>query len=121
MALKGEAVAGCVMIAAGLYQWTPLKHVCLRKCRTPIGFLMTEWRDGPAGAVRMGWNHGLFCVGCCWALMALLFVAGVMNPLWIIGLTLFVIIEKVAPFGDLISKVAGGALVVAGAWLLLFA
>ena len=105
------------MIAAGLYQWTPLKHVCLKKCRTPFGFLMTEWRDGTDGAFVMGWRHGVFCVGCCWALMALLFVAGVMNLFWIVLLTLFVILEKVAPYGDVIARVVGLGLVIAGTWL----
>ena len=114
MAVSNETIAGCVLIAAGLYQWTPLKHVCLRNCRSPIGFLMTQWRDGPAGAALMGWRHGLFCVGCCWALMALLFVAGVMNALWIVGLTLFVVVEKVAPHGDTIARAAGVGLMLAG-------
>jgi len=117
MALKHEAVAGGMLMAAGLYQWTPLKHVCLKKCRTPFGFLMTEWRDGTDGAFVMGWRHGVFCVGCCWALMALLFVAGVMNPFWIVLLTLFVILEKVAPYGDVIARVVGLGLVIAGTWL----
>ncbi len=120
MALKHEAVAGWVLMAAGLYQWTPLKHACLRRCRTPFGFLLTEWRDGPAGALVMGWRHGLFCVGCCWALMALLLVAGVMNPLWIVMLTLFVVVEKVAPHGDRITRAAGLGLLLAGAWLAFF-
>lgn len=119
MALKIEAMAGGVLIAAGVYQWTPLKHVCLKKCRSPFGFLATEWRDGLAGAVVMGWRHGLFCVGCCWALMALLFVAGVMNTLWIIALTLLVVVEKVAPYGDLIARLTGLGLALAGAWLAL--
>ena len=119
MAFKNDVAAGGVLIIAGLYQWTPLKHACLKRCRTPIGFLMTEWRDGFSGAVIMGWRHGVFCVGCCWALMALLFVAGVMNALWIIGLTLFVIVEKLAPKGDLIARTAGLGLVLSGTWLVL--
>jgi len=119
MAFKNDVAAGGVLIIAGLYQWTPLKHACLKRCRIPIGFLMTEWRDGFSGAVIMGWRHGVFCVGCCWALMALLFVAGVMNALWIIGLTLFVIVEKVAPRGDLIARTAGLGLVLSGTWLIL--
>ena len=118
MAVTNDTVAGCVLVAAGIYQWTPLKHVCLKNCRSPIGFLMTQWRDGPSGAALMGWRHGAFCVGCCWALMALLFVAGVMNALWIVGLTLFVIIEKVAPYGEAIARVGGMVLVLAGVWLM---
>ncbi len=118
MALRGEALAGAVLIAAGIYQWTPLKRACLGKCRSPIGFLMTEWRDGLSGALVMGIRHGLYCVGCCWALMALLLAAGVMNALWIVGLTVFVIVEKISPLGEPISRVAGVVLVVAGLWLM---
>lgn len=119
MALRSDVAAGVVLIVAGLYQWTPLKHACLKQCRTPIGFLLTEWREGSVGALVMGWRHGLFCVGCCWALMALLFVAGVMNALWIVGLTLFVLIEKIAPRGDMVARMAGAGLAVAGLWLVL--
>lgn len=114
MALENGVVAGLVVAAAGLYQWTPLKHACLRKCRTPIGFLMTEWREGTGGAFTMGWRHGILCVGCCWALMALLFAVGVMNPLWILGLMLFVIAEKTLPAGEPVARAAGALLVVVG-------
>ena len=118
MRVKSEAVAGAVLLAAGLYQWTPFKNACLRRCRTPIGFMMTEWRDGALGALTMGWRHGLFCVGCCWALMALLFVAGVMNPFWILALTLIVLAEKTLPFGGLSGRILGVGLAMAGLWSL---
>lgn len=112
-------LAGAVLIAAGTYQFTPLKHACLRQCRTPIGFLMTQWRDGEWGAFAMGWRHGLFCVGCCWTLMGLLFVAGVMNPVWIVAITLYVLIEKIVPNSQTISKLAGAGMIGAGAWTFL--
>lgn len=118
MKLISGPVAGAVLIAAGLYQWLPLKQACLKRCRSPIGFLMTEWRDGPGGAFVMGWRHGLFCIGCCAALMALLFVAGVMNVVWIIGLTVYVLIEKTVPFGGPLTRVVGVALMGAGTWLI---
>ena len=120
MMLKNEAVAGAVLIAAGIYQWTPIKNACLRRCRTPIGFMMTEWRDGATGALTMGWRHGMFCVGCCWALMALLFVGGVMNPLWIIALALIVLAEKTLPFGGLSGRILGAGLAMAGLWFMFF-
>lgn len=118
MKLISGPVAGAVLIAAGIYQWLPLKHACLKRCRSPIGFLMTEWRDGPGGAFVMGWRHGLFCIGCCAALMALLFVAGVMNVVWIVGLAVYVLIEKTVPYGALLSRIAGVALAGAGVWLI---
>lgn len=111
-------VAASVLICVGVYQFTPLKQSCLRQCRTPIAFLMTQWREGDLGAVIMGWRHGLFCVGCCWALMALLFVAGVMNTVWIIAITLYVLIEKVVPNSQAISKLVGAGLIGLGLWTL---
>ncbi len=112
-------VAGVVLIVAGLYQFTGLKQSCLRQCRTPIGYLMTQWRVGHRGAYLMGWRHGLFCVGCCWALMGLLFVAGVMNSVWILAITLYVFVEKMVPNSDTISRLVGVALVALGGWLLI--
>jgi len=112
-------LAGGILLVAGLYQFTPLKQSCLRQCRSPISFLMTRWRDGNWGAVGMGWRHGLFCVGCCWALMGLLFVAGVMNPVWIIAITLYVLVEKILPGGERLSKLVGAGLAGLGMfWLL---
>ncbi len=110
--------AGCLLIAAGIFQWTPLKNACLTKCRTPMGFLMTEWREGPSGAWAMGLKHGIYCVACCWLIMALLFVLGVMNLVWIAVLSLFVLIEKIVPNGLWVGRVSGIALIVWGALLL---
>ena len=109
-------LGGGLLIAAGLYQWTPLKHACLVHCRSPITFLGHHWRPGRAGALRMGLHHGLYCVGCCWVLMALLFVGGVMNLLWIALLALFVLLEKVVPRGELFARLS--AILLAGAGLL---
>jgi predicted metal-binding membrane protein len=111
-------VGGLLLVAAGLYQATPLKEVCLAHCRSPFAFVMTAWRDGFAGALQMGLRHGTYCLGCCWALMGLLFVAGVMNLAWVAAITAFVLLEKVAPGGRLIGRAAGVVLALAGAWLL---
>jgi len=107
-------LSGALLAIAGVYQFTPLKKVCLDTCRTPVGFLMGEWRTGAAGAFRMGLRHGLFCAGCCWAVMALLFVGGVMNLPWIAALSIVVAIEKMAPRGERIAIVLGVVLIVAG-------
>ena len=106
-----------LLLAAGLWQLTPLKTVCLRHCRSPIGFLSTHWHPGVGGAFRMGIQHGVFCLGCCWFLLALLFYAGVMNLIWIIGLALFVLAEKMMPAGVAFGRVAGLLLIASGAWL----
>ncbi len=106
-----------LLLAAGVWQLTPLKTVCLRHCRTPIGFLSAHWRPGTAGAFSMGLRHGVYCLGCCWFLMALLFYAGVMNLVWIIGLALYVLIEKVLPAGVFFGRVTGILLIAWGAWL----
>ena len=102
---------------AGLFQFMPLKDACLAKCRSPMGFIMTEWREGRWGAFVMGLRHGAFCTGCCWALMALLFVGGVMNLLWVAALTLFVLTEKVLPHGERLGRVGGVALIAWGLWV----
>lgn len=107
MVSSSAILGGVLLIMAGLFQWAPLKHACLRRCRSPLGFLMTEWREGRRGAFIMGLRHGLFCVGCCWALMALLFVTGVMNLLWIAVIAVFVLIEKIAPAGEWLARGAG--------------
>ena len=114
MATTNAAVAGSILIAAGIYQWTPLKQSCLRRCRSPLDFVLRYWREGTWGSLSMGIRHGAFCVGCCWMLMLLLFVGGVMNLLWVAGLTLFVLIEKIAPGGHWIGRAAGIALVAWG-------
>ncbi|MGH8014433.1 MAG: DUF2182 domain-containing protein [Candidatus Binataceae bacterium] len=105
---------GVILIVAGIYQLTPFKEACLGGCRSPIGFLMTQWREGSGGAFKMGLRHGALCVGCCGMLMALLFVAGVMNLLWIAVISAFVLLEKAFPYGRGISKVAGVALIAMG-------
>lgn len=107
---------GAALLAgAGLYQLSPWKDACLSHCRAPASFFADHWRPGRAGAFRMGLTHGIYCLGCCWVLMALLFFGGVMNLLWVAGLTLFVLIEKLAPRGVWIGRVAGIALLAAGA------
>jgi predicted metal-binding membrane protein len=108
-----------LLIGAGLFQFAPLKDVCLDKCRSPLSFIMTDWRDGTRGALVMGLRHGAYCAGCCWALMALLFVGGVMNLLWVAALALFVLIEKVVPAGGRLGKAGGILLVAWGAWIAL--
>lgn len=119
MAIEPERVMTAVLIAAGAYQLSPLKSACLSQCRSPAQFLSRHWRPGVSGAVRLGILHGAYCAGCCWALMALLFVGGVMNIGWIVLLTLFVAIEKLAPGGAWIGRAAGVALIGWGLALLL--
>jgi len=102
-----------LLLIAGVFQFTPLKTACLRHCRTPMGFLLTDWRDGLGGAWIMGVRHGGFCLGCCWALMLLLFVGGVMNLLWIAALMGLVIVEKLLPRGDAVARVLGVILIAA--------
>ena len=109
--------AGVLLAIAGLYQLTPLKQACLRSCRTPLAFLGSRWRTGVAGAFRMGAEHGAYCLGCCWALMLLLFAGGVMNLFVIAALTAWVAVEKLAPFGEQSARVSGALLLVAAAWI----
>jgi predicted metal-binding membrane protein len=106
-----------ILIAAGLYQFTPLKLACLNKCRSPLAFLMSEWREGRVGAFVMGLRHGVFCLLCCWALMVLLFVLGVMNLAWIALLAAFALIEKLATRGPWLSRASGVILLGGGVWL----
>jgi predicted metal-binding membrane protein len=109
---------GIVLMATGIFQWTPLKNACLRHCRSPIGFFLADWRDGTRGAFQMGLRLGTYCVGCCWLLMALLFIAGVMNLWWVAAITTFVLLEKVTPAGLWIARATGIVLVVWGGWML---
>jgi predicted metal-binding membrane protein len=118
MASTSAVLGGVVLLAAGLYQLTPLKTACLRYCQSPILFLSRYWQPGAAGALRMGLRHGGYCLGCCWFLMALLFVGGVMNLAWIAGIALYVAAEKLLPIGRTLSRLAGVALCAAGAFLL---
>jgi predicted metal-binding membrane protein len=108
-----------LLIAAGLYQLSSLKNVCLEHCRSPAQFLAENFRPGRWGAFRMGLKHGIYCLGCCWFLMALLFAGGVMNLVWIAGLTILVLIEKIAPSGHTIARIAGLTMIAWGGWILL--
>ena len=110
------AAAG-VLVIAGVYQLTPLKTACLRVCRSPLSFLLQHWRSGAAGAFRLGLRHGVYCLGCCWALMLLLFAGGVMNLVTIIALTVWVLVEKFAPFGEQTARVSGIALLALAIWM----
>jgi len=121
MASTSPWLAGGILITAGLFQFSKLKEACLSQCRSPVTYFMLEWREGSTGALRMGLKHGVHCVGCCWVLMALLFVAGVMNVLWMALITAFVLIEKVMPRGDLIGRVVGVGMVLWGIGLILTA
>jgi predicted metal-binding membrane protein len=115
LALTSPLAGGVLFILAGIYQLTPLKNACLHQCRSPFAFVLNHWRDGRYGALHMGASHGLYCLGCCWALMALLFVGGAMNLLWIAALTLLVAMEKLAPKGELLAKALGALMIGAGA------
>jgi len=112
-------LSAALLLTAGIYQFSPWKHACPAKCRAPLGFLLTEWRSGRRGAFIMGLRHGLYCTGCCWLLMALLFVAGTMNLAWIAALTVMVLAEKVLPFGGVVSKLLGVVAMLSGIWFLL--
>ena len=107
-------LGGGLLVVAGIYQWTPLKHACLKHCRSPLHFLAHGMRKGTGGAFVMGLEHGAFCVGCCWVLMGLLFVGGVMNLLWVAAIAAFVLLEKVVPHGVLAGRLSGALLVLAG-------
>jgi len=115
MAAGNRILAGAVLVAAGAYEWTPLKNTCLAHCRSPIAFLLQHWRQGRLGAVVTGMRHGLFCLGCCWILMALLFVGGLMNLLWVAAIALLVLIEKTAPWGGRMARITGVVLAIWGA------
>ena len=120
--LTGESAPYCVfmvlLLVAGIYQVTPLKHACLSKCRSPLGFVLNEWREGRWGALLMGLKHGSYCTGCCWSLMALLFVAGVMNLVWVAAIAGFILLEKLAPAGQRMGQAAGILMIAGGVMLL---
>jgi len=118
MVSKSPALGGALLLAAGVYQMTPAKNACLEHCRSPAHFLSEQWRPGRAGAFRMGIEHGAFCLGCCWVLMGLLFVGGVMNLLWIAAITLYVLLEKLLPFGMGAGRFAGLGMIASGLWVL---
>ena len=116
---RRPGVAGAAIVLAGVYQLTPLKHVCLRHCRTPLSFVMHHWHGGPLGAVRMGIVHGAWCVGCCWALMVVLFAVGVMSITWMVVVAAIVFAEKVLPVGERVAPVLAVVLIAFGVWVAL--
>jgi predicted metal-binding membrane protein len=120
MNANSRLLSGIVLVLAGIYQWTPYKEACLHQCRTPLGFLMSEWREGRAGALIMGVRHGLFCVGCCWALMLVLFAVGVMNMLWVLLIAVFVLLEKILSVARFVRIGSGMALIGWGMYWLVF-
>ena len=118
METTSPVLGGIILITAGVFQFTRLKYACLSHCRTPLGFLMAEWREGNFGALIMGVRHGVFCVGCCWLIMALLFVSGVMNLIWIAVIAAYVLVEKLLPGGHKVSWVIGALMTGWGAWMI---
>jgi predicted metal-binding membrane protein len=112
----GPSLAAAILVAAGAYQLTPFKTACLRHCQAPLGFLLSHWEEGAAGALRMGMHHGRYCVGCCWVLMLLMFVAGVMSVAAMAILSLFVLGERLLPPGPWTAKIPGVILIVWGVW-----
>jgi predicted metal-binding membrane protein len=110
-------LSAAILLAAGLYQFTPLKTACLSKCRTPLGYFMANWRDGARGALVLGARHGSYCVGCCWALMAVMFVVGAMNLVWMGLLASLMLGEKLIPAAWRFDRLVGSALIIAGAWV----
>ncbi|HTB45386.1 MAG TPA: DUF2182 domain-containing protein [Acetobacteraceae bacterium] len=118
LATNSATIGGALFVLSGLYQFTPFKYACLRQCRSPFAFLLNHWHDGWHGALRMGVSHGLYCLGCCWVLMALLFAVGVMNLVWVAAIAAFVFAEKLLPGGIWIGRIAGALMLAFGAFLL---
>lgn len=114
MAASNPLIGGAILIGAGVYQLTPFKGACLAHCRSPLAFLLTKWKNGRDGAFRMGVEHGTFCLGCCWALMCVLFVVGVMNLVWVAALAVFVFLERIGPAPRLVGRAAGIAMIIIG-------
>jgi predicted metal-binding membrane protein len=114
MAASSSRLAGAILIAAGAYQLTPAKGACLKQCQSPLGFLLGNWRDGAKGALQMGLRHGVYCLGCCWALMCVLFAVGVMNLAWVAALTAFILVEKFGRTGATVSRLGGAVMVAFG-------
>ncbi|MFZ0488207.1 MAG: DUF2182 domain-containing protein [Arenicellales bacterium] len=119
MASSSSRLNGLLLVVAGVYQWLPAKDACLEKCRDPLQFLLFRWRPGPTGALWMGAEHGAYCTGCCWAIMLLLFAAGVMNLVWVAVIAAFVLVEKLLPGGRLFGRLAGLALMAGGIFLII--
>jgi len=105
---RSYLLSGSILVLAGIYQWTPWKNACLDQCRSPLNYLMTSWREGDAGAIRMGIHHGVYCVGCCWALMAVMFSVGVMNVMWMLVIAFFVLAEKISPLSSKYIRIISG-------------
>jgi predicted metal-binding membrane protein len=118
MSSRSIPLGGLLLVLAGLYQLTPWKHACLRHCRGPMDFVIRYWRPGRHGALAMGLRHGVLCVGCCWVMMGLLFYGGVMNPYWIAGIAVLVLLEKLIPAGDYLGFAGGIVFIAWGGWLL---
>lgn len=119
MVSSSPILGGVLLLAAGIFQFTPLKYACLTRCRSPLGFILNEWQEGIRGAFIMGFRNGNYCVICCWALMSLMFVAGVMSLLWMAVIAAFVLVEKVAPGGRWVSRISGLLLILWGSWMLM--
>ena len=118
MRVASSVIASVVLIAAGVYQWLPIKNMCLSHCRSPLGFMMSDWREGIAGAFAMGLRYAAWCVVCCWLVMAVLFVAGAMSIAWAIAISLYVLLERLLPLGRRFDRAMGAALVALGLWRL---
>jgi len=120
MESASNILGAIVLILAGLYQWTPLKEACLAYCQSPLLFIQQQggFRGDPGGALALGFRHGIYCIGCCWALTALLFVGGVMNLLWIAVLAILILLEKLTPFGCVVARIAGVGFIASGVWML---
>jgi predicted metal-binding membrane protein len=118
MSVISSSIAGVILIGAGLYQLSPAKNACLKRCQSPLGFLLTNWRDGNRGALELGLRHGMYCLGCCWALMLVLFVVGVMNLVWVAALTAFILVEKFGRAGTWIARLGGLVMIGTGAYSL---
>ena len=114
MRLASTRIAGVVLLAAGAWQWTSRKAACVAKCRSPLGFMMSDWREGVAGAFTMGVRYAAWCVGCCWLVMVVLFVGGAMSFAWAIAISLYVLLERLLPLGKTFDRAAGAALVAWG-------
>ena len=118
MKTSSNVIGGIILLTAGLYQFTPIKTVCLKHCQNPLLFLSSQWQSGTAGALRMGLQHGAYCLGCCWFLMALLFFGGVMNFVWIAGIAIYIALEKLLLKSQTLSRAAGSILALSGILML---
>jgi predicted metal-binding membrane protein len=117
LVITSPFLGGVLLVGAGVFQWTPFRDACMSKCRSPLGFLMAEWREGRLGALIMGLKHGAYCVGCCWLLMLLSFVLGIMNMVWMAIVSVFMMVEKAYPGSQWLSRTAGLILVACGLWI----